>query len=333
MKRLTLCAVLILALLTLPGCSHSSGSASSEPSAVPTDLHTQTETAPTLSAEEQILSRMTLREKVGQLFIVTPDALTADGSSPTALLDDMAENLIHYPVGGIIHFSENMVSPEQIREFNRDLQQASSVALFLCVDEEGNVVTGDHILYLLGCYMKKREQLEGNTVVTTVMSNLGLYKAFDKAGIQYAQTQVGDKYVYEYMAEHGCRLGGEQSGHIIVSKYATTGDGILTSLKVMEVMLSEKKRLSELAKGVKMYPQILKNIRVADKAAARQDPEVMAAVDRAAAELGDNGRILVRESGTEPVIRIMVEAANKAICQQHVDAVAEVLFTRGHGRS
>ncbi len=203
----------------------------------------------------------------------------------------------------------------------------------LCVDEEGNVVTGDHILYLLGCYMKKREQLEGNTVVTTVMSNLGLYKAFDKAGIQYAQTQVGDKYVYEYMAEHGCRLGGEQSGHIIVSKYATTGDGILTSLKVMEVMLSEKKRLSELAKGVKMYPQILKNIRVADKAAARQDPEVMAAVDRAAAELGDNGRILVRESGTEPVIRIMVEAANKAICQQHVDAVAEVLFTRGHGRS
>ena len=140
MKRLTLCAVLILALLTLPGCSHSSGSASSEPSAVPTDLHTQTETAPTLSAEEQILSRMTLREKVGQLFIVTPDALTADGSSPTALLDDMAENLIHYPVGGIIHFSENMVSPEQIREFNRDLQQASSVALFLCVDEEGGSV-------------------------------------------------------------------------------------------------------------------------------------------------------------------------------------------------
>lgn len=202
----------------------------------------------------------------------------------------------------------------------------------LCVDEQGEIVTGDHILYLLGCYMKKREQLENNTVVTTVMSNLGLYKALEREGIGYAQTQVGDKYVYEYMAEHGCRLGGEQSGHIIISKYATTGDGILTSLKVMEVMLSEKKTLGQLAKGMKLYPQVLKNVRVADKTAARQDPEVIAAVRQAEEALGQTGRILVRESGTEPVIRVMVEAAEKEDCKKYVDAVVETLYSRGHGR-
>ena len=202
----------------------------------------------------------------------------------------------------------------------------------LCVDEKGQIVTGDHILYLLGCYMKKREQLDNNTVVATVMSNLGLYKALERAGIGYAQTQVGDKYVYEYMTANGCRLGGEQSGHIIVSKYATTGDGILTSLKVMEVMLSEKKKLSELAGGMELYPQVLKNIRVADKKQATQDPEVMSAVERAAEELGDSGRILVRESGTEPVIRVMVEAADKELCQRHVDAVVDVICKQGHAR-
>ena len=202
----------------------------------------------------------------------------------------------------------------------------------LCVDEKGQIVTGDHILYLLGCYMKKREQLDNNTVVATVMSNLGLYKALERAGIGYAQTQVGDKYVYEYMTANGCRLGGEQSGHIIVSKYATTGDGILTSLKVMEVMLSEKKKLSELAGGMELYPQVLKNIRVADKKQATQDPEVVSAVERAAEELGDSGRILVRESGTEPVIRVMVEAADKELCQRHVDAVVDVICKQGHAR-
>ena len=202
----------------------------------------------------------------------------------------------------------------------------------LCVDEKGQIVTGDHILYLLGCYMKKREQLDNNTVVATVMSNLGLYKALERAGIGYAQTQVGDKYVYEYMTANGCRLGGEQSGHIIVSKYATTGDGILTSLKMMEVMLSEKKKLSELAGGMELYPQVLKNIRVADKKQATQDPEVVSAVERAAEELGDSGRILVRESGTEPVIRVMVEAADKELCQRHVDAVVDVICKQGHAR-
>jgi len=200
----------------------------------------------------------------------------------------------------------------------------------LCVDEKGNIVTGDHILYVLGTYMKEQEHLVGNTVVTTVMSNFGLYKAFDACDINYAKTAVGDKYVYEYMSANGCRLGGEQSGHIIISKYATTGDGILTSLKVMEAMLAKKMPLSQLCRGLTIYPQILKNVRVRDKAAAQNDPAVQAAVAAAAAALGDSGRILVRESGTEPVIRVMVEAQSQEICQIHVNAVVDVICRQGH---
>ena len=202
----------------------------------------------------------------------------------------------------------------------------------LCVDEKGNVVTGDHILYILGKYMRAMGQLEGNTVVTTVMSNFGLYKAFDSQGISYAKTAVGDKYVYEYMTTNNCRLGGEQSGHIIISKYATTGDGILTSLKIMEVMLAKKKRLSELCSGLSIYPQVLKNVKVRDKSAARNDPEVQAAVAAVSEKLGTTGRILVRESGTEPVIRVMVEAPTKAECQEMVDSVVDVICARGHSR-
>ena len=200
----------------------------------------------------------------------------------------------------------------------------------LCVDEKGNIVTGDHILYVLGKYMKEREHLVGNTVVTTVMSNFGLYKAFDAYDINYAKTAVGDKYVYEYMAANGCRLGGEQSGHIIISKYATTGDGILTSLKIMEAMLAKKMPLSQLCKGLTIYPQVLKNIRVRDKAAAQNDPAVQAAVAAAGKALGDTGRILVRESGTEPVIRVMVEAPSQEACQMHVDSVVDVICHQGY---
>ena len=200
----------------------------------------------------------------------------------------------------------------------------------LCVDENGSVVTGDHILYICGKYMQSTGELKMNTVVTTVMSNFGLYKAFDELGIDYAKTKVGDKYVYEYMMNNGCRLGGEQSGHIIFSKYASTGDGILTILKVMEAMLAQKKTLSQLCEGFTFYPQVLKNVRVADKAAAQNDPDVQKAVSDAAAALGDTGRILVRESGTEPVIRVMVEAERKDICQDHVDAVIEVIKAKGH---
>ena len=200
----------------------------------------------------------------------------------------------------------------------------------LCVDEKGNVVTGDHILYIYGLYMKERGKLLNNKVVTTVMSNFGLYKALDKVGIEYEKTKVGDKYVYENMVETGNRIGGEQSGHIIFSKYETTGDGILTSLKMMEVMLAKEKPMSVLAAPVVFYPQVLKNVRVKSKPDAQNDPDVKAAVDKVAKELGDTGRILVRESGTEPVIRVMVEAESDEICEKYVDSVIDVIKAKGH---
>ena len=200
----------------------------------------------------------------------------------------------------------------------------------LCVDEKGNLVTGDHILYICGKVMQEQGLLMGNTVVTTVMSNFGLYKAFDECGIRYEKTKVGDKYVYENMMMNNYRLGGEQSGHIIFSRYASTGDGILTSLKVMEAMLAKKKTLSQLCEGFTFYPQVLKNVRVDDKAAAQNDPAVQKAVAEVAAKLGSTGRILVRESGTEPVIRVMVEAESKVVCQELVDSVIEVIKSTGH---
>ena len=200
----------------------------------------------------------------------------------------------------------------------------------LCVDEKGNVITGDHILYIYGCYMKERGKLLTNTVVTTVMSNFGLYKAFDEQGIGYAKTAVGDKYVYEYMAKNGCRIGGEQSGHIIFSKYASTGDGILTSLKMMEVMLAKKLPMSKLAEPLKIYPQVLENVRVTDKKAAQNDPAVQEAVKAVAEALGDTGRILVRESGTEPLVRVMVEAPDHDTCQKYVSQVVDVIKAQGY---
>ena len=200
----------------------------------------------------------------------------------------------------------------------------------LCVDEKGDVITGDHILYIYGRYMKERGKLVTNTVVTTIMSNFGLYKALDELGIGYAKTKVGDKYVYEYMQQSGARIGGEQSGHIIFSKYASTGDGILTSLKMMEVMMARKKPLSELAAPLHIYPQVLENVRVPDKAAAQNDPDVQAKVAEVGEKLGDTGRILVRESGTEPVLRVMVEAPDHDTCQKYVDEVVAVIRDKGH---
>lgn len=178
--------------------------------------------------------------------------------------------------------------------------------------------------------MKDREKLLKNTVVTTVMSNFGLYKAFDELGIGYAKTAVGDKYVYEYMMKTGCRLGGEQSGHIIFSKYATTGDGILTSLKMMEVMLARKQKMSELSQDLVIYPQVLENVRVSDKALVLGDEDVQNAINAVSHELGETGRILVRESGTEPMIRVMVEAAGKDICKQYVDTVIGTIKSKGY---
>ena len=223
------------------------------------------------------------------------------------------------------------VLQEYVREKNLDIAFAFDGDADRCiaVDENGEVVNGDLILYICGKYLKEQGRLNGDTIVTTIMSNLGLYKACDKAGIRYEKTAVGDKYVYENMVKNNFCLGGEQSGHIIFSKYATTGDGILTSLMVMEVVMEKKQTLSKLAEEVKIYPQILKNVRVTDKKTARENPEVVKAVDAVAKALGDDGRILVRESGTEPVIRVMVEAATDEICEKYVDQVIDVMKAQG----
>ena len=199
----------------------------------------------------------------------------------------------------------------------------------IAVDHLGNVIDGDLIMYVCGKYMMERGKLENNTIVTTIMSNLGLYKACDRAGIRYEKTAVGDKYVCENMMANGHSLGGEQSGHIIFSKHATTGDGILTSLMVMEVMIEKKTSLNVLASEVTIYPQLLKNVRVSNKAAARNNAAVKEAIAEVEKELGDEGRILVRESGTEPVIRVMVEAKKDSICREMVDKVIAVMDEEG----
>ena len=199
----------------------------------------------------------------------------------------------------------------------------------IAVDENGNVVDGDRIIYVCGKYLMEQGKLKDNTVVTTIMSNLGLYKACDKIGMKYEQTAVGDKYVYENMLKNGYVLGGEQSGHIIFSKHARTGDGILTSLMVMEAVIEKKQTLGTLADEVKIFPQLLKNVRVKDKKTALDNAAVQAAVEKTAEELGTDGRILVRESGTEPVIRVMVEAASDEICEKYVDSVVKVIESEG----
>ena len=200
----------------------------------------------------------------------------------------------------------------------------------LAVDKTGRIIDGDLILYIFGVNMKMRDKLPGNTVVTTIMSNFGLYKAFDAAGIAYEKTAVGDKYVYACMKEKGYGVGGEQSGHIILSKYATTGDGLLTAIKLMDVVMDTHKSLGELCEAVTVYPQKLTNVRVTDKPTTRADADVQAAVAAAEQMLGENGRVLVRESGTEPVIRVMVEAGTKEICEKYVDQVIEVIGAKGH---
>lgn len=200
----------------------------------------------------------------------------------------------------------------------------------LAVDDRGNIIDGDLIMYLCSVYMKGRNELANNTVVTTVMSNLGLYKALDRKDISYEKTAVGDKYVYENMMANGHSIGGEQSGHIIFSKHATTGDGILTSLKLMEVMLESKASLSELLKDIRIYPQVLVNVRVHDKNAAKNDPEVKKIISKAEQELGTDGRVLVRESGTEPLIRVMVEAKTDEICRELVERIIQVIKSQGH---
>lgn len=225
---------------------------------------------------------------------------------------------------------------EQLKQLVKDQQLDIGFAYdgdadrCLAVDETGEVIDGDKILYACGCYLSERGELSNNTVVTTVMSNLGLYKAFDNKGIRYEKTAVGDKYVFENMMENGHSLGGEQSGHIIFSKYATTGDGVLTSIKLMEVILEKKMKASELFRDIKIYPQLLVNVRVKSKPEARADEDVIAAVKRVEEALGDEGRILLRESGTEPVLRVMVEAATDELCKKYVDEVVQMIKEKGH---
>lgn len=216
---------------------------------------------------------------------------------------------------------------EFVKEKNLDIGFAydGDADRCLAVDDKGEVIDGDAILYLCGCYLKEKGELDNNTIVTTVMSNIGLYKALDKAGIAYEKTAVGDKYVNANMMENGYSLGGEQSGHIIFSKYAVTGDGVLTSLMLMEVMLEKKAKLSELKKGLKIYPQLLKNVKVADKAAAINDKDVQAAAKKSEDALGNNGRILLRESGTEPLVRVMAEAETHELCEKYVNNIINVL--------
>lgn len=200
----------------------------------------------------------------------------------------------------------------------------------ICVDENGNVVDGDGILYICGRQMKKNGKLTHNTVVTTVMSNFGLYKALEENDIDFAKTDVGDKYVYEYMSKNNARIGGEQSGHIIFSKLASTGDGILTSLKVMEVMMEEKTTLSKLTEGFKKYPQTLINVKVTDKKQAMNDEDVLKVVNEVEKELGNDGRVLVRASGTEPVVRVMVEASEEEVCNKLASRVVEKIKEKGY---
>ena len=200
----------------------------------------------------------------------------------------------------------------------------------MAVDDKGEIIDGDKILYICGKYLKERGELNHDTVVTTVMSNLGLYKAFDRCGIRYEKTAVGDKYVYENMMENGYSLGGEHSGHIIFSKFATTGDGVLTSLKIMEVMLESKQKISDLFHDLTIYPQLLVNVKVKSKPEARADQDVCALVKKIEEELGDEGRILLRESGTEPVIRVMVEAKTDELCNQYAYQVVDLLKAKGH---
>ena len=199
----------------------------------------------------------------------------------------------------------------------------------IAVDENGNEVNGDHILYILGTDLKKKGQLVNNTVVTTIMSNIGLYKALEKDGIDYVQTTVGDRFIYENMVQTGNCIGGEQSGHVILSKYATTGDGILTAIKIMEVVIASKLPLSKLAAPVKMFPQVLRNIRVENKAAVRENADVQALKSEIEKKLGKNGRILLRESGTEPVVRVMVEGPSRNVCEEYADQMIAKIREKG----
>jgi len=252
------------------------------------------------------------------------DALGAETSVINAEPDGLNINLN----SGSTHI-EALVDHVKARKLDFGFAFDGDADRCIAVDEKGNVVNGDHILYILANKMKQNGELKNNTVVTTVMSNLGLYRALDAIGIKYERTAVGDRFVYENMQKNGHSLGGEQSGHIIMSKYATTGDGILTAIKLVEAVIDSKASLGELAETVKMLPQITVNVKVNDKAAVRSNEKVLSAVALVEKSLGKSGRILLRESGTEPVVRIMAEAENEGICREYCESIANVIRREG----
>ena len=263
----------------------------------------------------------------GSAWMIAPSVFEALGAK-VSVINSSPDGLNINRGAGSTHI-EALV--QHVRENKLDLGFAfdGDADRCLAVDGNGNVVNGDHILYILGNVMKNNGELVNNTVVTTIMSNLGLYRALEAAGMDYVQTTVGDRYVYENMLETGNCVGGEQSGHIIMSKYATTGDGILTAIKVMEAVIESKMTLEKLAEPVKMFPQVLKNLRVKNKKAVREDAEVQALVAEIGKELGGDGRILLRESGTEPVVRVMAEASTEKLCEKCVDRVVALIHARG----
>lgn len=264
----------------------------------------------------------------GSTWMIAKSVFDALGAN-TFVLNDK-------PTGLNINLDAGSTHIEHLQQFVVDNQLDAGFAFdgdadrCLAVDELGNVVTGDHILYIYAKHMKEKGNLPDNTVVTTVMSNFGLYKALDEAGIGYKKTDVGDKYVTECMRQHGHLLGGEQSGHIIFAKHSNTGDGVLTAIKMMQAIIDKDMPLSKLAEPCRFYPQVLKNLRVKDKETALEDPGVQAAITKAQQALGDDGRVLVRKSGTEPVVRVMVEAATQQLCDQHAQDITAAIQAGGH---
>lgn len=261
----------------------------------------------------------------------------ANGSASTTavqLLSRLGAEImvIHNDPNGInINTKCGSTHPEDLQEIvrhgNYDLGLAfdGDADRLIAVDSKGNLINGDHIIYICSKYLKNKGELNKNTVVTTVMANLGLFKALEAANIDAAITQVGDKYVYEEMCKNDYVLGGEQSGHIIFKKHLTTGDGLQTALTLLQIMVESNASIIELIDGLKIYPQLLVNVPVSDKQAALQDSEILAEVDKISMELSSNGRILVRPSGTEPLVRVMVEAENESICHDYVYRVVEII--------